>query len=327
MATTVFNSKYNLYNQAKRLDPENNVATIVEILNEVSEFMVDAVAIMANDINSHESHVRKQLPVVGIRQVNEGSSSVHSVVEPQRDDIVLYEAMPEIDEKIIDNSPDPRKELNNEIVSYVEAMEQAFIDSIFYGDKATTGQIEGLANRFDALSLDNVWNLGGTGSDLASVWMMEWDPLACKLIFPRDHKSMGIQWEDKGKVRVTDANNKPFMAYASQIKMQFGIAVQDYRNVQRLANIESDGVLNNIIDTANNKHHTLVKARNQLTHAGKNAVIYCNRDMKAQFDIFALDKDNGFYMMEDITGGPVTSFQGIPIRLVEGLLSTETALT
>ena len=328
MATRVFANELNVYEQAKRLDPKNGVATIVELLNDINEFMVDAISIEANDISSHQSHVRKELPVTGIRRINEGASSTHSVVEPQRDDIMLLEAIPEIDEKLIDPMPDPRKSLNNEIMPFLESEMQAFIDAVFYGSPSNAlGEITGLSNKFGDLALSNVVGLGGTGSDLASVWMMEWDPMTCRLIYPRDSKSVGVEWNDKGKQRVTDASNNPYFAYVSQIKMQFGLAVTDFRNAQRIANIESDGVVNNIIDTANNKHHELVKARNRLLHAGKNAVIYANRDIKSQFDIFALDKANGFYMMEDITGGPVSSFQGIPIRLVEGLLSTETAIT
>ena len=328
MATTVYKSKLTVYEQAKRLDPENGVATIAELLNEISEFMVDAVAVEANDINSNQSHVRTELPVVGIRRVNEGASSTHSVVVPQRDDIMLLEAIPKIDEKLIDSMPDPRKALNNEIMPFLEAEMQAFIDAVFYGSPANAlGEITGLSNKFGALALSNVVGLGGTGSDLNSVWMMEWDPMLCRLIYPRDSKSVGVDFQDKGKQLVYDSSNNPYMAYVNQIKMQFGLAVTDPWSAQRICNIETDGILNNIIDVANNKHHELVKARNRLVHAGKNAVIYANRTIKSQFDIFALDKSNGFYMMEDITGGPVSSFQGIPIRLVEGLLSTESAVT
>lgn len=328
MATTVYNSKLTVYEQAKRLDPMNGVATIAELLNEISEFMVDAVAVMANDISSNQSHVRTELPVVGIRRVNEGASSTHSVVVPQRDDIMLLEAIPKIDEKLIDPMPDPRKSLNNEIMPFIEAEMQAFIDAIFYGSPSEAlGEITGLSNKFGALALTNVVGLGGTGSDLNSVWMMEWDPNTCRLIYPRDSQSIGVEFNDKGKQLVYDSSNNPYMAYVNQIKMQFGLAVTDHRNAQRICNIETDGILNNIIDTANNKHHELIKARNRLLHAGRNAVIYANRTIKSQFDIWAADKDNGFYTMPDILGSPVSTFQGIPIRLVEGLLSTESAVT
>jgi hypothetical protein len=328
MATTVYKSKLTVYEQAKRLDPSNGVATIAELLNEISEFMVDAVAVMANDINSNQSHVRTQLPVVGIRRINEGASSTGSVVVPQRDDIMLLEAIPKIDEKLIDNMPDPRKSLNNEIMPYMEAEMQAFIDAIFYGSPSDSlGEITGLSNKFGDLALDNVAGLGGTGSDLNSVWMIEWDPNTCRLIYPRDSKTVGIEWNDRGKETVYDSSNNPYIAYVNQIKMQFGLAVTDHRNAQRICNIETDGILNNINDIANVKYHELVKARNRLLHAGKNAVIYANRTIKSQFDIFALDKANGFYMMENITGEPLSTFQGIPIRLVEGLLSTESAVT
>jgi hypothetical protein len=327
MATQFYSNDLNILEQAKRLDPQNNVATIVELMNKTSELTADMVAVQANDIRSHEDNVRTELPTVGVRDINRGSTQSYSRTEKRTSNIILAEANPVIDEENIDPMPDPKKALNNEYKTYVEAMMQFFVENFFYGNPAQ-GEILGLFNEFNDLALENVVGLGGTGSDLTSVALIEWDELAFKMVYPRNHKTIGVDFTDKGKQLAHDADNNPFWAYMAQIKMKFGRSLVDPRNFQRICNIESDGATNNIIDITNKRHHELVRARNRLTNGGSGAVIYCNRDIKSQFDIFAMDKQGGFAtVINKLSGEPVTVFQNMPIRLVEQMISTEDAVS
>jgi len=178
--------------------------------------------------------------------------------------------------------------------------------------------------------LDNVdITASGAGSDTASVWMVEWNMMKMALIYPKDSKSVGLFNKDWGKKETTDTSSRSYAAYVSQIKMELGWSNPDTRAVQRLANIETDistADTGSILDT--NEIRKFVAMRNRLPKRGSGKVgIYANRDLFTQFDIFAMEKTNGFYYQENITGGPLPTFQGIPIRLVEQLVSTETAIT
>ncbi len=321
MGNRIVANELNVVEMAKRLDPKNNVATIMELCNKKCDLLADAVATESNDLRSHVSHVRTSLPDVGIRMINEGTEKSSSSVEPTRHDIMLIESNPEIDEELIDGSGDPAKAMSSEIIPYTEAMMQYFVSCVLYGGMSERrGEIPGFAKMYDNSAMDNVISLGGT-NDLTSIYIVEWDERLCKLLYPKSHPTIGVKYTDFGLRKCTDANNRIFMGYGHQVKMKFGMAVDDDDCVQRICDIDSMGL--GIGDEAAKAHHKLITAKNLLPNMGAGAAIYCNRQTKTQFDIFAIDKSNGFYYMKDITGAPVTSFQGTPIRMLDGLMNTE----
>lgn len=310
----------------RRVDPEGNIATIAEIASETNEFLLDAHMKQANDIFSNVEFIRNGLPTISPRRINAGASKSVSRVLPKREQIMLLDTFCEIDEQLVDPFPDPKRQRWLEVKAFIEATMQEFARCLLYGNSTdVTEEIDGLTTRYNALADTNVQGVGGTGSDVASLWLIEWGEGMAALCYPRGHSTVGIDDNDQGKIRITDSSSNPLMAYVNQIKAQFGLSIADDRACQRLANIESAGVANNLITSGG--MHYLVRARNKLPHVGRNAVIYTNRDLKSQFDIYALDKSNGFYTINDITGRPLTVFQGTPIRMVEQQLSTETAIT
>lgn len=313
--------------QAKRREL-GNIAVIAELLNEYNEYTIDAPAMEANDVYSHLYTKRTELPSIGYRNINEGAQRSSSKTEQVREAITLLEVWAEIDEQLIDHEPNPGAARANELRSFIEAGAQAFAEKLTYGKQANDArQFDGLATRFNGLSLANVHEPGtaGTGSTNASVWMIEWGQDTVHLVYPKGSPSVGLDEKDYGKLRVTDSSNNPLSAYVNQFKWEYGLVIKDTRAVQRICNLDVADDTKNFVASANVR--TLIKAKNKLTRMGRNAVIYCNRDIKATFDIFATEKANGFYFQENITGGPLTVYQGIPIRMVEQLLSTEARIT
>lgn len=310
----------------RRIDPEGNIATIAEIAAETNEFLRDAHMKQANDIFSNVEFIRNALPTISPRRINAGASKSVSRVVPKREQIMLLDTFCEIDEQLVDPFPDPKRQRWLEVKAFIEATMQEFARNVLYGSSTdVVEEIDGLTLRYNVSTEANVALVGGEGADLASLWLIEWGEGLAAICYPRGHQTVGIDDNDQGKLRITDSINNPLMAYVNQIKAQFGLSIADDRACQRLANIESDGSSNNLIATGG--MHYLVRARNRLPHVGRNSVIYANRDLKSQFDIYALDKSNGFYTKEDITGQPLTVFQGTPIRMVEQQLSTETAIS
>ncbi len=55
--------------------------------------------------------------------------------------------------------------------------------------------------------------------------------------------------------------------------------------------------------------------------------IYCNRQVAAALDRQALNKTNVLLRMDEWDGKPVTTFRGVPIRVVDRLLTTEARIT
>lgn len=299
--------------QAKRREL-GNIATIAELLDEYNEFTVDAPAYEANDVYSHLYTKRESLPTIEPRSINAGARRSSSRTVQEREQITLLEVWAEIDEQLIDHEPNPSAARQNELLSFVEAGAQEFAKRLLYGKPADDArQFPGLTTRFDTLSDDNVHDVGGVAG--LSLWMIEWGFNTTHLVYPKGSPSYGLFEKDHSKLRVTDSAGNPFSAYVNQLKWEYGLVVKDPRSAQRLCNIAAAGGANSL-DNAT-KIRELVKAKNLLPRMGRNAVIYCDRTVKAQFDIYALEKVNGFYMESNITGSPLTVFQGIPIRMVE----------
>lgn len=326
MATNLL-AQLTILEQMKRVDADgSNLLQIAEVLHEYNEFMMDAPMFESNQILSNVEAVRDKLPTISPRRVNEGVTKTVSAVKQITDSIMLLDDLIEIDEEIIDHQPDRRGARMQEIQAHLEALMQTFSQNVVYGSEGTDVRtMNGVFTRFNDSSLVNVEDSGGSGSDLTSILMLEWGPRTAKLIYPRGSKSVGVYEEDLGKQRVTDTNGNPYRAYCNQVKMEFGISIPDSRAAQRIANIESTGTTNNL--NATGGMYPLIRAKNRLPRMGRNAIIYVNRDLKSQFDIWALDKTNVFFALRELGDGTsLTTFQGIPIRMVEQILSTETAI-
>lgn len=324
MATRLLEDTVTLADVQKEVDPKGEVADVVEVFNEVNEFLIDAHMEEANDLNSHINYIRSRMPSVrGGRKINSGADTASAAVTPERESIAILERWVAVDERIVKGSPDPQKTLSNQSRPILEQMMQEFSRQLIYGSEADDDtELTGLATRFNDTSDDNVHDFGGSGSDCASIWMIEWGPETCFLVYPRGAERGGIEHDDKGLIDWRDSSSKPFDAYVQKFVALFGLSVPDKtRGVQRGANVESSGSSNNI---RSDEFATLIAMKNGLRHFGeRNTIIYVNRDLKTQFDIAALEKNNGFYMQQNITGAPLTTFQGIPVRLSEQLLSTE----
>lgn len=331
MAAITYNDQLTVLEQAQLIGPDGDILTIAELLNQENEVMLDAVAMMANGIRAHVTAVRTDLPQIYTRKINQGSTTKYPQTKQIEDQIMLLEAWPKIDAQLIDPMPSPKKARMSQLRAYIEAFSQAFNQNLFYGNKADVGEIDGLATVYNDSSMDNVViTASGDGADTASIWMIEWNTNKMSLIYPKDSKSVGLFNKDWGLKEAIDPNNNgSYAAYVSQMKMEFGWSNPDTRAVQRYANIETDissADTGSILDTSEIRN--LVGMRNRLPKRGKgNVALYANRDLFTQFDIWAMDKLNGFYYQENISGGPLTMFQGIPVRLVEQLTSTETVIS
>lgn len=326
-----------LAEQMKQIGPQGNLLDVVNVLAQYNEIDIDAPYIMANDRFADVSSKVISLPTIGNRRINRGSAGGVGKTAQHREFIEIMEARPFIDSLLLDSEPDGGVQARlNQIGIFVEAMAQAKATHLMYGDHSTDGEvINGFLTRTSDSSKANVKKMGGGGSDTTSLLLVEWDPKRCALMYPKAvpngnaanrmvHTALGVSEYDNGKQRIEDEDGNAFDAYESVIRVAFGIKLLDDRNIFRLANIESSGSSNTMFDT--DKINELVYAINKLTSKGRNAVIYCNADVKSQFDIYALEHLLGCTVSKDTFGQPVTMFRNIPIRLVEAMTSTETAL-
>lgn len=325
MATNTVRSQLTLIEIAKRTN-NGNLLTIAEVMDETNEILKDAPMVEANQPTGHVITRRNSLPTGTFRKLNSGVSTEASSTTQLTEPMCLLDAISKVDEKLVELAPDPVSFRNGEDMSFVEGLGQSLADVVLYGNMGTYPErINGLATRYDSLSFANVKDGGGTGSDTTSIWIVQWDPVwGVHFIYPRGSKSMGINAIDMGVELVTDSGGTDqFRAYRTYFTCNMGIAIHDDRCVARYANIETAvGAAANIFD-----EDILIRALRNLPHAGKGAVIYANRTILAQMDIRSKDKANVNYGTENVFGVPTTTFRGVPVRQVDAILNTESAVS
>lgn len=306
---------------------DNNVIAIAEVLDEMNEVLGRAPMVEANLVHSHRLNKRGHRPAAGLRGPNGNMNQALSRVDPVVESMSVFDEVIEIDElnlKGIDNA-EALKE--TEVYDRVEAVSEGFHEQLVYGNPGDDPlEQNGIETRFYVSTQANVAKKSGTGNDLCSLIIIAWGLNKVHLIYPKGMPS-GIYTKNWGDNLVTDSSGKRVM-WQYQVMIEFGLAIHDDRAVQRIANIESTGTSNNLI--ASNGMHDLVYAKNRLPKTGKgeNAVMYVNRDLKSQFDIFALDKDNAYFTVQTLENyDTITRFQGIRIDMLEQLLSTESAIS
>jgi len=120
-----------------------------------------------------------------------------------------------------------------------------------------------------------------------------------------------------------------YQGYRTHYQWKCGLCVRDWRYIVRIANVETALATTGSTTNGVASPNLLVQAMNWIPNLrmGK-PVFYCNRNLKTQFDQMAINKSNAFYTSEAPFGrGPQTNFLGIPIKKVDAILSTETALS
>lgn len=322
MAMDVNEARMSLVEVVKRHDPDGNLATIAEVLNKTNDMVADAVWREANDNYSNKTTRRSRLPSGTWRKFNEGVSNTASETVELVDVIGILEAHSANDVDLIKSFKDPEQARTDEAMAFVEGLSQDMATAMVYGDaSADPEKFTGLAPRLDSIAASaNVINEGGTGSDLTSVFVIDWGMNSCYMMYPRN-SIVGLEHIDRGVVDVLDSDSKSFLAYKDIFKWKAGMVVKNNKSIGRLANIESTGS-SNTFDPDN-----LITLVNRMTK-GPGRRIYVNETVMTQIEILEKDKSNTyFYKTDGLAPGPTMMFKGIPIRQVDAITITETALT
>ena len=322
MAMDVNEVRMSLVEVVKRHDPDGNLSTIAEVLNKTNDMVADAVWREANDNYSNKTTRRAELPSGTWRKFNEGVSNSSSETIELVDVIGILEAHAENDCDLIKSFKDPQQARMDEAMAFVEGLSQDMATAMVYGDaSADPEKFTGLAPRLDSIAATaNVINEGGTGSDLTSVFVVDWGINSVYMMYPRN-SVVGLEHIDRGIVDALDSNSKSFLAYKDIFKWKAGMVVKNIKSVGRLANIESTGT-DNLFDPDN-----LITLINRMTK-GPGRRIYVNETVMTQIEILEKDKTNTyFYKADGLAPGPTLMFKGIPIRQVDAITITETALT
>lgn len=348
MATLPKAGAVTLLDFAKSLDPEGNTATVVELLNQSNEILTDMKWIMGNLTTGHLTTVRTGLPQVVWRRLYKGVPAGKSQRAQVTDTTGMLEARSEVDKAVADLADNVSAFRLSEAQAFLEAMNQAMTQTLFYGDVTVNPErFTGLSPRYSSLSAGNGGNIidaGGTGSDNMSMWLIVWGENTVTGIFPKNSKA-GIEHTDLGVIDAFDDATPParYRAYADHWVWKCGISLRDWRYAVRIANIDLSDLIGQTGTQANTAATWLpklmVRAMARIPNMGMGtAVFYGNRTAKEMLSIMAMDKTvNVLSVQEGVNqfgtvspgsvGSGVLKLLGVPIRTVDSLLNNETRVT
>lgn len=322
----------NILDLSKQFGDGGQALPIAELLSQLNAVLDDVPWKEANSTTGHRLATRTGLPASTWRKLNGGVIPTKSTYADVTEGLASLTQLGLADEKIIQLSTDIAQARLNENVGHIEAMGQDFAQNLFYGDSNITPErFLGLASRYSRVTgagapenAENVIDAGGTGSDNISIWLVGWGEQGVTGIYPKGTQG-GLTHKDMG-VELTPAPDGTgmFRAYRDWYEWDCGIAVKDWRNIVRIANIDSSDLTKNAAtgaDLIDLMAQSLVLLHNR---DSVNPVFYVNRRVESFLQRQIMNKANVWLSRAEYLGRrEVLMFAGIPVRRVDRLLETE----
>ena len=312
-----------LLDLAKR-SADGKIQGIIELLAKENPILKDMLWLEGNLPTGHITTVRTGLPQVAWRLLNYGVQPSKSTTKQITDHCAMLEAYAQVDAKLAQINNNKAAWRLGEDMAFLEAMNQAMADTIFYGDETSPEKFVGFTPRYAAISgadsAANVINaLGNTANKQTSIWFIIWDQLASHGIVPQGSKA-GFNHKDLGEETLTDAQGGLYQGFRSHYKWDCGLTVRDWRKNVRICNIDTTKLGTN---EAAKLFTYLTMAYHKINRYSGRKVIYCNSTVATYLDLQAQVKSNVYLTQPQLDGEPVTAYRGIPIRVCDAIRDTE----
>lgn len=313
----------------KRSQTDGQIGTILEMLSQCNPVLEDMLTVECNDGSTHLTTMRAGLPTATFRKLYEGVAPSKSTTIQVRDGVGMAEAWSEVDKKLVDMASNPAQVRLSESTAFLEALNNAVSQRIFYGDNvANPAEFLGLAPRFNDLNAGNgkqIVDAGGQGNENTSIWMVVWGTNTVHALYPQGSKA-GISRDDKGVQTTKDEHGGLYDVYREKFSWDIGLSVRDWRYVARIANLDVNDVRKGKVPLYDYLRRAYYKLHQRTTMGGK-AAIYCNADVLEALDGLASNagaKDNFVRLKQsEVEGKEINIYRGIPVRQCDSLINTE----
>ncbi|WP_343684007.1 major capsid protein [Asticcacaulis sp.] len=315
------------------MDPNGQIAQVIEMLGQTNEILDDMVWLEANDGSGHKTTIRTGLPTPTWRKLYGGVQPTKGRRAQVRDTCGMMEDYAEVDAALADMNGNTAAFRLSEDAAHIEGFNQELASSLFYANEATAPEeITGFAPRFNSLSADNADSIIQEGvvdgNDNASIWLVVWGPQTCHGIYPKGSQA-GLQVNDKGQVTLenVDGNGGRMEAYRTHYRWDAGLCVRDWRYVIRGQYNQEDLTFDASSGPNLPKLLTQMIERVPSLNMGRPA-IYMNRKAREALRTQITEKvKNSTLTVETIAGKRVLTFDGVPVRRVDQLLNTEATIS
>ena len=316
-----------------RLDPDDKVGTVIELLCQQNEILDDMVWVEGNELTGHQTSIRTGIPEPTFRKLYGGVQPTKSTSAKIREGTGMLEAYAEVDKALADLNGNSAAWRMSEEIPHIEGFAQKVARYVIYGNEATEPEgFTGLAPRFNDQSAANGENIitdaaTPDGTDNTSIWLVGWGPNTVHGIYPKGSKA-GLQITDKGQVTIenVDSAGGRMEAYRTHYRWDCGLCVRDWRYVVRI-NFDYENLVK---DAATGPDLTDLMAQAVELIPNKNGVRlswYCNRGTRTWLRRQMTNKTkNSTLSIENMAGRMVLKFDEIPVRRVDQILYTEAGI-
>jgi hypothetical protein len=320
-----------LLDRAKRMDPNDQVARIIELLSQTNEILEDMPFMEGNLTTGHRTTVRTGLPTPTWRLLNGGVLPTKSRTAQIDEQCGLLEAYSQVDKALADLGGNSAALRLSEARAHIEGMNQEMASTLFYGAATAPEEFIGLSARYNdstAGNGSNVIKAGGAGSDNTSIWLICWDEETISGIYPKGtnaglgHEDLGLETTENAG-GVTGALNR---VYRDHWMWNCGIALKDWRYVVRICNID-------VSDLTGGSAADLIDYMEQAEEIIPNSIgrraFYMNRTIRRYLrkQTRADVSTGGGITFENVAGKRVRMFGETPVRITDALLNTEATVS
>ena len=284
--------------------------------------ITDAIWREGNDLTSHTFDKAVSYPSLSVRKLNGGVVPKSAQTQPETVPICSFEGHMNLDVKYedLEGGNFPQFRADEESLHW-EGASRTFMEEFLYGT-GIEGHVNGLFTRYNDPTEDNVFDEGSTTDSVcSSALMVKWGPDGVFFVYPKGSKKNGIIRQPMGKQLITKntTTGEQGWVWNTVFGLNFGLCVVKDAAVQRLGSIDTTDTIDpdNLVSMAVNIYEEY--------GSYENVVLYVNATVFGQ--LWAANNAKPGILTEsakkDPWGNPVWQFNGIPVKLMGGLLTTE----
>lgn len=329
----ISNTNMTTLSDLARLVGKNNVAMtpIAEVLTQTNDMIADISFKQCNNYTGHQFRIRTDKPTVHWTMAGQATPSSKSRAAIVTEDCAMLEAVSTVERKEANlGSNTPALVRASQDTAFIEAMGDEFATTLIYGSKVTDARkFTGLASRFNVISsaANQIGNqvLSASGvANLTSMWLVGWGDDTVYGLVP-EGTSAGLTMIDDGLVH-TESNNMHSSFYKTTFQWNVGLAVQDWRYVARVCNINV-ATLTKDAETGTDLIEYAIRAKNRIHKLSRvRPVWYVNQDVYTYLELQASYHPNVRYGKEGAGSGAgydVLNLCGIPVRRMDAITTAE----
>ena len=318
MAIRFATENMNLIEAFNRENYVNAESLLAQLIQE-NDFFRTAAVLPANKGSLHRTLVADEVRPGKVRSAYESIASLGGKTHIKDDPVVEYSGDSEVDISILESAPDPYAARASEDALCLCGFANGWNEILLKGDGASSGGFEGLMARRATLANKYVKNVGDTGSDLTSAYIVEFGEVATALRYAKG-ATPGIQTRDNGLVKAAakDDSGGYYWAMSQSYKLSFGLSVRQENSLWRICNIDAMGT------TIEDFLEAVIRAKNNMPHKGRGAFMYVNSDLLSRIEIGTLNKATNLTVKEIENYGECLHFGNLPILPMDVIETGET---